>query len=122
MDILVRELCGAARSLLPKAAFPQILNAAEDDAIPGGESLRALIGRDLDEVVELLFRGYAVKTVANFEHMVKEGTPELLAYEFGSTPRSRLQGKVYTSTEYPAHQHIPLHNEQSYTAEWPLKI
>ena len=29
---------------------------------------------------------------------------------------------VYTSTEYPAHQHIPLHNEQAYTRDWPMKI
>ena len=47
---------------------------------------------------------------------------ELLAYEFGSTPRSAVQSGVYTSTEYPAHQHIPLHNEQAYTREWPMRI
>jgi alpha-ketoglutarate-dependent taurine dioxygenase len=29
---------------------------------------------------------------------------------------------VYSSTEYPAHQHIPLHNEQSYARDWPMKI
>ena len=29
---------------------------------------------------------------------------------------------VYTATEYPAHQIIPLHNEQSYTLQWPLNI
>ena len=35
---------------------------------------------------------------------------------------SRVQRQVYTSTEYPPHQHIPLHNEQAYTREWPMKI
>jgi alpha-ketoglutarate-dependent taurine dioxygenase len=29
---------------------------------------------------------------------------------------------VYTSTEYPAHQSIPLHNEQAYSRDWPMKI
>jgi alpha-ketoglutarate-dependent taurine dioxygenase len=29
---------------------------------------------------------------------------------------------VYTSTEYPAHRSIPLHNEQAYTNEWPMRI
>jgi len=29
---------------------------------------------------------------------------------------------IYTSTEYPPHQHIPLHNEQAYTRDWPMKI
>ncbi|WP_374050058.1 TauD/TfdA family dioxygenase [Paenibacillus larvae] len=28
----------------------------------------------------------------------------------------------YTSTEYPANQYIPLHNEMSYTTNWPIKI
>ncbi|MNP08534.1 peptide synthase [compost metagenome] len=46
----------------------------------------------------------------------------LLNYEFGSTPRKAIEQGVYTSTEYPAHQIIPLHNEQSYTLQWPMKI
>lgn len=47
---------------------------------------------------------------------------ELLSYDFGSTPRTDLGEGVYTATEYPAHQVIPLHNEQAYTLQWPLKI
>ena len=47
---------------------------------------------------------------------------ELLSYDFGSTPRTDLGDGVYTATEYPAHQVIPLHNEQSYTQQWPKKI
>lgn len=46
----------------------------------------------------------------------------LLSYEFGSTPRSKVEQGVYTSTEYPAHQWIPLHNEQAYTRQWPMRI
>ncbi len=40
-------------------------------------------------------------------------------YEFGSTPRSKIFSGVYSSTEYPPYQTIPLHNEQSYTRKWP---
>ncbi|HKG15724.1 MAG TPA: TauD/TfdA family dioxygenase, partial [Pyrinomonadaceae bacterium] len=29
---------------------------------------------------------------------------------------------VYTSTEFPADQHIPLHHEMSYSHNWPTKI
>ena len=46
----------------------------------------------------------------------------LLNYEFGSTPRTNVTQGVYTSTEYPAHQSIPLHNEQAYSRDWPMKI
>jgi alpha-ketoglutarate-dependent taurine dioxygenase len=70
----------------------------------------------------VLFRGFSVRSIPDFEAFVRLVTPELLDYTFGSTPRSHLQSRIYTSTEYPAHQHIPLHNEQSYTLEWPLKI
>ncbi|MGB4993605.1 MAG: TauD/TfdA family dioxygenase [Nitrospira sp.] len=70
----------------------------------------------------LLFRGLPIGSVADFESFVGGFTSSLVSYEFGSTPRSRVQRQVYTSTEYPPHQHIPLHNEQAYTREWPMKI
>jgi alpha-ketoglutarate-dependent taurine dioxygenase len=70
----------------------------------------------------ILFRNFAIHSVSAFEQFVKMLTPDLLDYEFGSTPRSHVSSKIYTSTEYPAHQHIPLHNEQAYTTEWPMKI
>ncbi|WP_447980432.1 TauD/TfdA family dioxygenase [Candidatus Nitrospira bockiana] len=70
----------------------------------------------------ILFRGFPVRSVSAFERFVRVLTPTLLDYEFGSTPRSQVTGRIYTSTEYPAHQTIPLHNEQAYTTEWPMKI
>ncbi|WP_410641648.1 TauD/TfdA family dioxygenase [Amycolatopsis sp. lyj-346] len=42
-----------------------------------------------------------------------------LDYTERSTPRSRVKGKVYTSTEYPADQEIPQHNESAYSVNWP---
>src|SRR5688500_5619349 len=50
----------------------------------------------------LLFRGFAVSGAAEFQQFVRAITPELVDYDFGSTPRSRLQERIYTSTEYPA--------------------
>jgi alpha-ketoglutarate-dependent taurine dioxygenase len=70
----------------------------------------------------MLFRGFRVDSTEAFERMVKQVTPDLLGYEFRSTPRSHVANRIYTSTEYPAHQHIPLHNENAYTTEWPMKI
>jgi alpha-ketoglutarate-dependent taurine dioxygenase len=45
-----------------------------------------------------------------------------MGYDERSTPRREVEGKVYTSTEYPADQHIPMHNELSYASHWPQKI
>ncbi len=69
-----------------------------------------------------LLRGFSISSGAAFEAFVRGFGHEALAYEYASTPRSRIQSGVYTSTEYPPHQSILLHNEQSYTTSWPLKI
>lgn len=46
----------------------------------------------------------------------------LLEYSHRSTPRTNIRGHIYTSTEYPATETIPLHNEHSYTRQWPMRI
>lgn len=46
------------------------------------------------------------------------GGPQL-EYTERSTPRSAVKGNVYTSTEYPPNQEIPMHNENSYSDTWP---
>ena len=40
----------------------------------------------------------------------------------GTSPRHEVADHVYTSTDYPPHQRIPLHNELSYSNNWPLRI
>lgn len=70
----------------------------------------------------ILFRGFDVQTVAEFEAFLTAVTGDLLDYSYRSTPRTRVSGKIYTSTEYPAHQTIPLHNEMSYTRQWPMVL
>ncbi|WP_254896579.1 TauD/TfdA family dioxygenase, partial [Amycolatopsis sp. Hca4] len=39
-----------------------------------------------------------------------------------STPRSNVAGNIYTSTEYPPAESIPMHNENSYSASWPARL
>lgn len=70
----------------------------------------------------LLFRGFAIGSVAEFDRVAAATAPELLDYVYGSTPRSRESGNVFSSTEYPADQTIPLHNEMAYTTSWPMKL
>jgi alpha-ketoglutarate-dependent taurine dioxygenase len=81
---------------------------------------------DIEGLVEtvggVLLRGFLVPEISDFKDFASSFGNPLLTYEFGSTPRSALSKGVYTSTSYPAHQHIPLHNEQAYTREWARKI
>ncbi|WP_437675101.1 TauD/TfdA family dioxygenase [Sorangium sp. So ce131] len=114
---------GLSRSYFPGAALPLVVSPLGRAAAPElAAAVRACAEQELTARGAVLFRGFPVRSLADFEGFVKRITPDLLDYTFGSTPRSRLEGQIYTSTEYPAHQHIPLHNEQSYTLEWPLKI
>jgi alpha-ketoglutarate-dependent taurine dioxygenase len=105
------------------ASLPLLVTPSGPGALPDfARSSRALVDEELAKSGAILFRGFPVRSPGDFDRFVKLITPELVEYEFGSTPRSRVSGRIYTSTEYPAHQQIPLHNEQSYTTEWPLKI
>jgi alpha-ketoglutarate-dependent taurine dioxygenase len=70
----------------------------------------------------ILFRGFAIESAGQFEEVIGTVSGRLLDYTYRSTPRTVVSGKIYTSTEYPPHQTIPLHNENSYTRDWPMKI
>ena len=113
------ERSGPAGCELPVLVTPSRSGEPLLDAVA---RLRDRIESDLLTVGGVLFRDFAVPSVDDFRAFAASFGHPLLGYEFGSTPRSAVGGGVYTSTEYPAHQHIPLHNEQSYTREWPMKI
>lgn len=70
----------------------------------------------------VLFRGFGLRTASEFERMIEGVAGPLLDYSYRSTPRHVISGRIYSSTEYPAHQSIPLHNENSYSRSWPMKI
>lgn len=68
----------------------------------------------------LLFRGYNVETIADFERFARSFSgKQLLNYAGGVSPRVELGGGVYTSTEYPAQFTLALHNELSYSDKYP---
>jgi len=70
----------------------------------------------------ILFRNFKVNGIAEFEQFIQVIATKLLEYSYRSTPRTQVSGNIYTSTEYPAEQFIPLHNEMSYSHNWPRKI
>jgi alpha-ketoglutarate-dependent taurine dioxygenase len=70
----------------------------------------------------VLFRGFRLTGPNSFHDFATSFGDPLLSYDFASTPRTHIGDRIYTSTEYPASQYIPLHNEQSYMREWPMRI
>jgi len=86
-------------------------------------AIQELVDHRLEKDGAILFSGFSAPGVEGFQSFAGSFGHPLLSYEFGSTPRSQVTGKgVYTSTEYPAHRSIPLHNEQAYTTDWPMRI
>lgn len=68
-----------------------------------------------------LLRGFDVPDPSVFSQFVRVFGEELAEYTYQSTPRSKV-GDVYTSTEYPASEVIPQHNEMAYTSSWPERL
>lgn len=70
----------------------------------------------------LLFRGFDVRTPEDFEQFAGLIAPRFLDYSRGTSPRSKVHGKVYTSTEAPPRVPIPLHCELAYVDHYPDRI
>jgi alpha-ketoglutarate-dependent taurine dioxygenase len=70
----------------------------------------------------VLFRGFGIGTSEAFQAFMAALSDDILGYGERSSPRHEVTEGVYTSTDHPADQHIALHNEQSYTLDWPLRI
>jgi alpha-ketoglutarate-dependent taurine dioxygenase len=75
--------------------------------------------RSLRRFGAILFRGFDV-SIEEFEGLASlfSGS-ELFNYAGGASPRTALGSGVYTSTEYPAHLTLALHNELSYSKRYP---
>lgn len=76
----------------------------------------------LDHRGGVVLRDFGVGSITEFNRLALTIASELRDYVNRSTPRTRLGGRIYTATEYPAERHIPLHNENSYADAWPARI
>ncbi len=110
--------------LLTDGTLPLVMEPAVDglSLLDWTTSNRQQIEEKLSRHGAILFRGFKVNSVDAFEQFMKSLAGELLDYSYRSTPRTQVSGKIYTSTEYPAHQTIPQHNEMSYTRQWPMVL
>lgn len=71
----------------------------------------------------ILFRGFKIEGADSFNAVIDAlGLGKPLSYIGGDTPRDKVKGKVYTSTEAPPSLMIPLHNEMSFIKHYPRHI
>jgi alpha-ketoglutarate-dependent taurine dioxygenase len=131
ISLVRRKAIGPSKNNLVKSDFfgsDRTLPLTIQPAIEGVNAAawlkanRQPIEAELREYGALLFRKFELHGVSGFEEFIQALGHELLEYNYQSTPRSTVSGNIYTSTEYPAGQTIPLHNEMSYARSWPMKI
>jgi alpha-ketoglutarate-dependent taurine dioxygenase len=101
-------------------ALPYVLTPETpgDDAMNDPSRIRALLRHH----GAVLLRGFAISGMDGFEYIVRTLSGAPLAYSERSSPRQAIQGDIYTSTDYPPHREIFLHNENSYQSSWPRTL
>lgn len=70
----------------------------------------------------VLLRGFDIGSIEAFQAAISAACGPLLDYTERSSPRTRVSGRVFTSTDYSQERTIFLHNEQSYNLTFPLRI
>lgn len=105
--------------LFPVVVLPE----DEVDTLEWAQQSREKIRELLNKYGALLFRDHNIKDEQQFERFVAASTcEEWVDYREAATPRSHVNGNVFTSTEYPPKERIFFHNENSHTTSWPLYL
>lgn len=114
--------------LFPGTSLPMVIEASSSE-YSSFDNLCAFVSKHSTELFSnlyrygaILFRGFAVTEVTQFETFAKLSVPKLTTYRGGDSPRHRVNRYIYTSTEFPAEYPIPLHNELSYSRRYPRLI
>ena len=116
---LVRERMWDAQRPLPLVIEPTAAGVSLVDwAARHGQALE----QKVCDHGAILFRGFDVSAIEQFEQVIASLSPGALEYMFRASPRTRVGGNIYTSTDYPADQMIFPHNEHSYSPRFPLRL
>jgi hypothetical protein len=127
-DVAGRAIAPGSSSLVRHASLggplPLVIEPSVQgvDLIAWAGAARAELERHLDVHGAILFRGFDLPSEAAFERFVELVSGAALDYRERSSPRTRVDGHVYTSTEYPADQEIFFHNENSYAHTFPFRL
>ncbi|MEH2238954.1 amino acid adenylation domain-containing protein [Nostoc sp.] len=109
--------------LQPGQTFPLVIQPATDDIdlVAWAKNNQEFLQTELLKHGAILFRGFNVESVLEFESFAQAISPDLFG-DYGDLPRTGEGGKVYGSTPYPPDKAILFHNESSHLDQWPLKI
>lgn len=113
-----------SRPLFEGGALPLLVAPSVEgiDLARWAESQCAFIEESLLRHGGMLFRGFGLSDPGALQRFIHAVAGEALEYRERSSPRSVVEGRIYTSTDYPPAYSIFLHNENSYQNVWPLRI
>lgn len=106
---------------------PCVLTPSDLNTTAGADGLiavaadKARIDAALIREKALVFREFGV-AAGELEPLLRLFLPDRLPYVHGNSPRTKVGDNVYTSTEYPAELTISMHNELSYSGQWPARL
>lgn len=115
MTTETRSLLWAPKEITREAADGRDLPGYLTDL--GAEGLTQLLTQEK----ALIFRGFGV-TAESIDPVLQQLLPNRLPYVHGNSPRTRVKGNLYTSTEYPQRFTISMHNELNYARRWPARL
>ncbi|HSL84274.1 MAG TPA: TauD/TfdA family dioxygenase, partial [Thermoanaerobaculia bacterium] len=111
-----------ADPLLPDATLPLVMRPTADDVDLTGwaRSGASRIEEALARHGAILFRGFDVRSVADFETFASGLCGDLFG-DYGDLPKEEEGRRVYHSTPYPEDKTILFHNESSHLFRWPTR-
>ncbi len=116
----------ATRQLFDDHTLPLLITPTAEagpmDIFAWVEAQRPVLEQALERHGGILFRGFGLEGAADLQRFIQAVAGEALEYRERSSPRSAVEGRIYTSTDYPPQYPIFLHNENSYQSIWPLKV
>ncbi len=108
---------------LPLIIQPSATSLSKDNFFDLLASQKSLLKQHLTQYGAILFRGFPLQTADDFARAVRFlGLGNFVDYIGGDSPRNKINGDVYTSTEAPPSVKIPLHNELSFVKYYPKNI
>ncbi|MEW5696384.1 amino acid adenylation domain-containing protein [Pseudomonas synxantha] len=114
---LVRETL-----LVPEQDFPLLMEPTDPglDLVAWIKENRALVEAKLARHAGILFRGFALRDIHDFEAFAEAVQPGLYG-QYGDLPKKEGGKNTYRSTPYPEKKMILFHNESSHQDRWPRK-
>lgn len=110
------------RTLPVHAEIGDASGTAAADAVEWAGTHREEIECSLHQSGAVLIRGFDIGSAEEFRAVCAAIRPDLRNYAGGDSPRTGVADQVYTSTEYPAHLEVFLHNELSYAGWSPDRL